>query len=119
MENRDACIGAISAAIAEHETRPLMAALREHGVPFSRVNEYENLVEDGQLDALGVIESGRGDAYPEFRIPGLPFHLSEHDRGEPEDAPRIGEHTREVLAGIDYDPARIDRLLADDTVREA
>ena len=118
VANRDACIGAISAAIAEHDTGRLMAALREHGVPFSRVNEYENLVEDGQLDALGVIESGRGDAYPEFRIPGLPFHLSGHDRGEPEDAPRIGEHTREVLAGIGYDPARIDRLLADDIVRE-
>ena len=87
VANREACIGAISAAIAEHDTGPLMAALSAHGVPFSRVNEYENLVEDGQLDALGVIESGRGDAYPEFRIPGLPFHLSGHDPGEPEDAP--------------------------------
>ena len=95
-----------------------MAALREQGVPFSRVNEYENLVEDGQLDALGVIEAGRGDAYPEFRIPGLPFHLSEHDRGQPVDAPRIGQHTREVLAGIGYEPARIDRLLEADVVRQ-
>ena len=87
-------------------------------MPFSRVNEYENLVEDGQLDALGVIESGRGDAYPEFRIPGLPFHLSEHDRGQPADAPRIGQHTREILGGLGYEPSRIDRLLEDDIVRE-
>ena len=82
------------------------------------MNEYENLVEDGQLDALGVIESGRGDAYSDFRIPGLPFHLTGHDRGRPDDAPRIGQHTREILAGIGYEPARIDRLLADDIVRE-
>jgi len=118
VANREACIGAISAAIAEHQTLPLMDALREHGVPFSRVNEYENLVEDGQLDALGVIESGRGDAYPEFRIPGLPFHLTGHERGEPADAARIGQHTREVLAGIGYEPARIARLLADGVIRE-
>ena len=118
VANREACIGAIASAIAEHETRSLMDALRAEGVPFSRVNEYANLVEDGQLDALAVIESGRGGAYPEFRIPGLPFHLSEHDRGEPADAPRIGEHTREVLAGLGYDPARVDRLLAGDVVRE-
>ena len=51
------------------------------------MNEYENLVEDGQLDALGVIESGRGDAYPDFRIPGLPFHLTGHDRGRPRRRP--------------------------------
>ena len=119
VANREACIEAVSDAIAEHETAPLMAALRERGVPFSRVNEYENLVEDGQLDALGVIESGEGAAYPEFRIPGLPFHLSGHDRGRPTDAPRIGQHTREILSGIGYAPARIDRLLADGIVREA
>ena len=82
------------------------------------MNEYENLVEDGQLDALGVIESGRGDAYPEFRIPGLPFHLTGHDRGEPANAPRIGQQTREILAGIGYEPARIDRLFEDGVVRE-
>ena len=118
VANREACIGAISAAIAGHDTRPLMATLREQGVPFSRVNEYANLVEDGQLDALGVIESGHGDAYPEFRIPGLPFHLSEHDRGQPVDAPRIGQHTREILEDLGYEPARIDRLRAADVVRE-
>ena len=118
VANREACIGAIAAAIAEQETEPFMDALRAEGVPFSRVNEYANLVEDGQLDALGVIESGRGGAYPDFRIPGLPFHLSEHHRSAPADAPRIGEHTREVLADLGYDPARIDRLLAQDIVRE-
>ena len=118
VANREACIEAVSGAIARNETLPLMDALREQGVPFSRVNEYENLVEDGQLDALGVIESGRGDAYPEFRIPGLPFHLSEHDRGQPADAPRIGQHTREILGGLGYEPSRIDRLLEDDIVCE-
>lgn len=119
VANREECIGAISAAIAGHDTRPLMATLREQGVPFSRVNEYANLIEDGQLDALGVIESGHGDAYPEFRIPGLPFHLSEHERGQPVDAPRIGQHTREVLEDLGYEPARIDRLRAADVIRES
>ena len=118
VANRDACIGAVSEAIAEHETQLLMDALRAQGVPFSRVNEYATLVEDGQLDALGVIESGRSAAYPEFRIPGLPFHISGHDRGRPQDAPRIGQHTREILSGLGYEPARVDRLLADDVVRE-
>ena len=118
VANREACIGAIAAAIAKRETQPLMDSLREHGVPFSRVNEYATLVEDGQLDALGVIESGKGGVYADFRIPGLPFHLSEHDRGSPQDAPRIGQHTREILAGLGYEPARVERLLADDVVRE-
>ena len=118
VANREACIGAIAAAVAAHETAPLMASLAEYGVPFSRVNDYENLVEDGQLDALGVIESGEGAAYPEFRIPGLPFHLSEHRRGRPADAPRVGQHTREILGGLGYPPDRIGGLLRDGIVRE-
>ena len=52
-----------------------------------RVNEYATLVEDGQLDALGVIESGYGGAYPEFRIPGLPFHLPGTTAGSPQTPP--------------------------------
>lgn len=118
VANREACIGAIAGAVAERETAPLMASLAEHGVPFSRVNDYENLVADGQLDALGVIESGEGAAYPEFRIPGLPFHISGHRRGRPADAPRIGQHTREVLDELGYGRRRIERLFADDVVRE-
>lgn len=118
VANREACIEAVGEAIGAHETDPLMAALAEHGVPFTRVNDYEHLVRDGQLEALGILESGESAAYPGFRIAGLPFHVSGHRRGRPADAPRIGQHSREVLAGLGYGSERIERLIADGVVRE-
>lgn len=118
VKNRDACVAAVSEAVGQWETVPLMAALKEKGVPFTRVNEYEHLVADGQLDALGVVESGTGDAYPEFRIMGLPFHISGHERGTPQNAPRIGQHTREILANLGRTSDDIDQLIEADIVRE-
>jgi crotonobetainyl-CoA:carnitine CoA-transferase CaiB-like acyl-CoA transferase len=114
--NREACLALLFDTLADIETTPLMAKLDEHGVPYSPINDLESLWEDGQVQALGVIESGEDPAYGDFEIMGLPFSLSDHDRGLTRTAPRLGEHSREVLEELGYDEQRIARLIADGVV---
>lgn len=116
VTHREACLKAIFDALAVLETEPLMVRLDEFGVPYSRVNDLESLWEDGQVQALGVLEEGQDPDYGEFQIMGLPFTLTEHARGLRRTAPRVGEHSREVLDELGYDSERIQALIASEVV---
>jgi crotonobetainyl-CoA:carnitine CoA-transferase CaiB-like acyl-CoA transferase len=53
------------------------------------------------------------------RALGCPLHFSATPTRVDRAAPRLGEHTREVLAECGYDDAEIDVLAADGTVHIA
>lgn len=114
--NRKACLKLIFDSLAAIDTAPLMEQLDAHGVPYSPINDLESLWEDGQVEALGVIESGEDPAYGDFQIMGLPFSITDHERGLQRTAPRLGEHSREVLNELGYDNERIERLIASQIV---
>ncbi len=116
VQHREACVGEITRTLAHWDTEPLMEVLRAHGVPFSRVNAFENLMADGQVDALGVLAEGEDPDYGHFRIPGLPFSLTGHERVGARAAPRIGEHTSEVLGELGYEDGRIRELFREGVV---
>ncbi|MFT4564099.1 MAG: crotonobetainyl-CoA:carnitine CoA-transferase CaiB-like acyl-CoA transferase [Gammaproteobacteria bacterium] len=116
VKHREAVLKLIFDALAKEETEPLMIKLDKNGVPYSRVNNFETLWEDGQVQALGLIEQGQDPDYGDFEIMGLPFSLTDHDRGLTRTAPRIGEHSREIMTEIGYDQRRIDALIADKIV---
>ena len=68
VANREACLALIFEAIGQHETQPLTVKLDEHGVPYTPVNDLKSLWEDGQVQALGIIEQGHDPAYGDFEI---------------------------------------------------
>jgi crotonobetainyl-CoA:carnitine CoA-transferase CaiB-like acyl-CoA transferase len=116
VKHREAVLKLIFDALAQEETEPLMIKLDHHGVPYSRVNNFETLWADGQVQALGLLEQGNDPDYGDFEIMGLPFSLTDHDRGLTRTAPRIGEHSQEILTEIGYQQERIDALIADAVV---
>ncbi|MFQ5556027.1 MAG: CaiB/BaiF CoA transferase family protein [Acidimicrobiales bacterium] len=117
VEHRAACVAAVAEAIRGWDTGDLIERLGELGVPVSPVNDYESLMADGQVDAIGVLADGTDPAYGEVRLPALPFSLSGLDMATVGPAPRLGEHTTEVLTDVlGYDDARIGRLFADGVV---
>jgi crotonobetainyl-CoA:carnitine CoA-transferase CaiB-like acyl-CoA transferase len=111
VQHREACLKRIFDSLATRETAPLMETLAKHGVPFSRVNNLETLWDEGQVQASGLIENGHDSDYGDFQIMGLPFSITDHARGLSRSAPRIGEHSREVLSELDYDNDQIDALI--------
>ncbi len=116
VENREACLKLIFDRLATIDTAPLIEMLDAHGVPYSPVNTLESLWADGQVEAMGVLENGTDPAYGDFQIMGLPFSMTDHDRGLTRTAPRIGEHSREVLGELGYEDERIERLIENQVV---
>lgn len=111
VEHRQDVLDAVIPTIAEMEAEPLMASLQAEGVPFTRVNDLDQVSKDGQVHALDFLAEGEDPDYGSFRICGLPFILTDHTPAAPVRAPRLGEHTRAVLENLGYDQTRIDALL--------
>jgi len=111
VQHRDACIAAVSDQVARWNTAELEQTLRAAGVPCSRVNTYDDLMADGQVEALGALAAGEDRDYGAFRVPGLPFTMNGAREDTVRRAPRLGEHTRAVLREAGYEEAEVVSLL--------
>ena len=97
-------------------TAEWLRRLDEHQVPCAPVLAQHEIAEHPQVVANELVElrahpdMGRyRQARPAARFEGSPSGIAGH-------APRLGEHTREVLAGLGLDPAEIDALYAERAV---
>ncbi|MBL4852305.1 MAG: CoA transferase, partial [Gammaproteobacteria bacterium] len=89
------------------DTEPLLKLLTEAKLPCSQVNDFDALMADGQVNEIGVLVSGQDADYGEFRVPGLPFSISGYQPATPKTAPRIGEHSQQLLAELGYSDGKI------------
>jgi crotonobetainyl-CoA:carnitine CoA-transferase CaiB-like acyl-CoA transferase len=91
----------------------LSARLTANGIMNGRVNSYEEFLREEQVAATGIMawlaQPGLPEAVPMPNIPGLPPFESGTKRAH---APRLGEHTREVLAEHGYAGEEIESLFA-------
>ncbi len=116
MANLDEFLGHLNAAFGQWDTQTLVNTCVDAGVPCSRINDLESMMADGQAEALDPFIGVDDPDYGRIRTSNVPFHLSGFGAREVFRPPRLGEHTREVLAELGYDQARIDALYADKAV---
>jgi crotonobetainyl-CoA:carnitine CoA-transferase CaiB-like acyl-CoA transferase len=112
----DAALKAIlDAWFAARSSEAALAALDAAGAPAEIVCETnwidEALWHDWLLATNRVIEN-RDSMYGHVREFGLFNHLAKTPGRALGDGPRLGEHTRALLAEVGYSPAEIDDLLA-------
>ncbi len=87
----------LAAATRVHEAHALMAALQERGVAAGVVQDAAELLEDPQLQARGYFARYRQPGIGEVTFPGALWQFT-HDRIRVRrPAPRLGEHTDDVL----------------------
>lgn len=102
----------VSAEIAKHTTAQVRTRLDGAGITFFPVHTFETLVADPHLNAIGFF---REDDHPsEGRVVtmGVPSEWSDTAPSIRRPAPRLGEHTTEVLGEAGYDRTAIEALLA-------
>jgi crotonobetainyl-CoA:carnitine CoA-transferase CaiB-like acyl-CoA transferase len=79
-------------------------------IPFAPVAKPGDLFDDPQLNAHGRmldIEFPNGVTKP---VPPMPIEMGEHVFGLRRQAPKVGEHTREILGELGLDEGAIDAL---------
>jgi crotonobetainyl-CoA:carnitine CoA-transferase CaiB-like acyl-CoA transferase len=87
------------------------------GLPFAPIAKPEDLFDDPHLNASGGLTPVTLPGGIRTKVPNLPIEMDGARFGTRLDIPRVGEHTRDVLAGLGYDSAAIAKLEADKTVR--
>jgi crotonobetainyl-CoA:carnitine CoA-transferase CaiB-like acyl-CoA transferase len=114
-------IGELCADNARHfitdTTANWLRRLNEVDIPCMPLNTLESLPTDPQLLASGFFETVDHPSEGRIVQMRLPATTSEPARSTMLPAPRLGEHTREILSEIGLDAARIDALAAAGAVR--
>jgi len=102
-------------AFQNRTTEEVIALIREHGGEASPIQDYPELFAHPQVSALGIVEEVETPAGP-FRCIGRPWALEGLPPTRLGRAPRLGEHTRAVLARLGYTPAEVEALVREGAV---
>ena len=98
VTNKEQLLPTIEAFAAGFGNRELAALLDAHGVPNAPVQTIEQVVQDPQTMALGILQQGPDGAFPTV---GLPLTFDGERPPYRTAAPTLGEHTGEWLPGSD------------------
>ncbi|APW40281.1 hypothetical protein RD110_26315 [Rhodoferax koreense] len=103
-------------AMATRTTADWVAILRAADIPAMPIQSLQDLPRDPQLLANGLWQLMDHPSEGKLRFPGVPYTLSETPGGIRMLAPRLGEHTADVLAEFGFGAAQIGALVADGVV---
>jgi crotonobetainyl-CoA:carnitine CoA-transferase CaiB-like acyl-CoA transferase len=81
-------------------------------IPVEPLRTIEELVDDPHLAASGFFQTQMHPTEGPLRQPGVPTVFSQSPAVVGRPAPRLGEHSREILRDAGYATAPIDALLA-------
>jgi crotonobetainyl-CoA:carnitine CoA-transferase CaiB-like acyl-CoA transferase len=112
---RDELASLLQARLLEHPTDHWLEVLGGAGMWVGPVYGYEDLVNDPQIVHNGTFIEYDHPTEGRVKTPGFPYRFSRTPARVERGAPRVGEHTREVLAEVGYDSAHVDAMVADGT----
>jgi crotonobetainyl-CoA:carnitine CoA-transferase CaiB-like acyl-CoA transferase len=116
-------LAALTPLIAERlKARSSAEWIREFeaaGVPVGPVNKIGEMLADPQVAAREMVLEVDHSRAGRVKALGMPIKFSETPGKVVRAAPLLGEHTREILAGLGYTSAEIDRLQQEGAVLAA
>ena len=99
--------------MGQPSVRACLEALDAAGVPSAKVQGIDEVLEDPQIRARGMVIEQDHPVLGRIRMPNLPFRFSGYEPPVPAVAPAIGEHNRNIASSLGYSEAEIASMIAD------
>ena len=96
--------------IAQRTVAQVLALLDGIDVPAAKVQRIDDVINDPQIQARGMILEQQHPRYGTLRLPNLPFRFSGCDTTVHQVAPDLGQHNAEVAAALGYSADEIEAL---------
>jgi len=117
---RPALLATLRERLAEQPAQALSDLFERVGLPFAPIRKPQDLYDDPHLIATGGLADVRMPDGPRagetVKTTLFPFTMDGERLQVRLHPPKLGEHSRELLAGIGVENAEIERLLADGVV---
>lgn len=107
VECRAWLIPAVTEILRRYPKDEIIAKCEAASIPFAPVATVDDLFDDPHLNASGGLLDVVLPGDVRTKLPRLPLEMNGHDFALRRDAPRMGEHTREILADIGVGDTRI------------
>lgn len=105
--------------LEERTTQEWLDLFRPVDIWCGPVYGYEEVVNDPQIKHNGTFVEYDHPTEGRVKTPGFPIRFSKTPSTVDRGAPRVGEHTREILAAAGKSEAEIDALLKSGAVKQA
>jgi crotonobetainyl-CoA:carnitine CoA-transferase CaiB-like acyl-CoA transferase len=102
----------VAGEMKKRSTADWLAAMEAADIPVQRMNSLEDIVNDPHLAAIGYFGEVEHPTEGRIRAMAVPSEWSESAPEYRRHAPRLGEHTREVLREAGLADAEIERMIA-------
>jgi crotonobetainyl-CoA:carnitine CoA-transferase CaiB-like acyl-CoA transferase len=111
LEHIDDLYRVLAGVMTTRSTVEWMESLGRAGVPAVRLSRLEDLLDDEHLRATGFWSFAEHPTEGRLRLPAYPSRFSATPASIRRLAPRLGEHTREVLRESGFDESEIEALI--------
>ena len=102
----------VAQEMKKRSTAEWIEALERADIPVQRMNSIDDIVADPHLAATGYFREVQHPTEGRIRSMAVPSEWSESQPEYRRHAPRLGEHTREVLGEAGLSKAEIDSLIS-------
>jgi crotonobetainyl-CoA:carnitine CoA-transferase CaiB-like acyl-CoA transferase len=100
VEHKETVVSIIQEEFRAETTDYWLDRLTEYGFPNGPMNNVDDVVENEQSEARGLVEEHDDPDWGECLMPGHPIHFPDHDTSIRSPAPRLGDDVDEVFGAV-------------------